>query len=273
MSELANSFKKVSIIHDIVKKDRHEDLNKIIRKATQNDLLSLVGAACEAGAAKCLSSVFARLRKIAHKAHTAQSMETNTACRISPFAIAARHDHDQLLPVLFNEFNSGGCSSLFENTEYQPLHVAAASNSVKCVGMLIDLFNRNVNEQTSTGECALHFAASNKCAEVLGLLLKYGGDVDLRDAEGASALYYACESDAGECCRKLLSFKPNLFRKMQLRAVTIQNFTPLHGAVASNSLSCLQILVEYDGMRMGIGKGEELQIPTSLFSLTRSGDR
>ena len=73
-----------------------------------------------------------------------------------------------------------------------PLHMAAHVEEVniECLGLLLAA-GSNVNEQSSSGVTALHFAASRASVEATIFLLSNGADINRSDALGFTPLMYA----------------------------------------------------------------------------------
>jgi ankyrin repeat protein len=78
-----------------------------------------------------------------------------------------------------------------------PLHYAAASGDL--VGVLAALGSGgDVNVPDSLGWTALHFAAQSQCAAVAAELLAHGAVVDAQDAQGNTPLWRAVFTYRGD---------------------------------------------------------------------------
>ena len=200
------------IIDAIVDRDDAEELKKFIfknlpsahsspahtittaeKKNQVNLLSSILTVVCMKGAERCLATVLEKLGQ-------GQFRGTQIEGKFSdPFMTVGSYDMHNLLPLLFkhqttiNSFNTG------DHRTETPLQYAAGTGGLKVIQSLLDTFHCSINEQNDSGETALHFAAANGQRDAVILLLKYGANVDLRDGEGANALFHAIEGKSDEC--------------------------------------------------------------------------
>ena len=272
------------IIDAIVDRDDAEELKKFIfknlpsahsspahtittaeKKNQVNLLSSILTVVCMKGAERCLATVLEKLGQ-------GQFRGTQIEGKFSdPFMTVGSYDMHNLLPLLFkhqttiNSFNTG------DHRTETPLQYAAGTGGLKVIQSLLDTFHCSINEQNDSGETALHFAAANGQRDAVILLLKYGANVDLRDGEGANALFHAIEGKSDECLSALLEFHPDLYLDVQLDSITSQGYTPLHGAVMSNSVKCARVLLEKDEGRFRGEKNRIVKCPT-LLNMTRLGE-
>lgn len=66
----------------------------------------------------------------------------------------------------------------------------------------------NINQYDEDGLCAIHWAADRGNAQILEILLKHGADVNVQDLEGGqTALHYAASCGHFECASTLLKYK------------------------------------------------------------------
>lgn len=73
--------------------------------------------------------------------------------------------------------------------------------------ILIKTEELNINQYDEDGLCAIHWAADRGNAQILELLLKHGADVNVQDSEGGqTALHYAASCGHLECVRILLKY-------------------------------------------------------------------
>lgn len=85
-----------------------------------------------------------------------------------------------------------------------PLIMAAEENAPAIVKLLLQA-GANCNERDSTGQSALHMAATGGCLEALKVLVEAGAEINTPSAKGQSALSSAAGEGAIDCVRFLCS--------------------------------------------------------------------
>lgn len=117
------------------------------------------------------------------------------------------------------------------------------------------------------GRSVIHFAAQRGNIEVLRQLLDAhhpGIDVDCRDRDGQTPLYYAVESKRVDTIRILA------LAGADVHAVDLNGRTPLHRAAAKNNLLAIDCMLEFVGTG-GIGKVDgQCRTPEQLARLYRA---
>lgn len=101
----------------------------------------------------------------------------------------------------------------------------------------------NVNEVDETGCSALHFAAENGNATIVGMLLRAGANVHLRQEANQTALHYCAYehiNDTVQIGRMLINAGANI------NARAINGYTPLMIAARHGSAAFVSMLLEFE---------------------------
>jgi len=83
------------------------------------------------------------------------------------------------------------------------VHIAAFHGKTKVIWFLVNSYGANVNETSSKGSTALHFAAARGHVDAMRILVEFGVDVDAQNIDGSTALHIAVDNDQMEAARIL----------------------------------------------------------------------
>lgn len=182
----------------------------------------------------------------------------------SPLAMAARLGHAEIVQLLLRvpgiELDkSASCSlsplecALFSSRAEVVLQLLAAGADVSAqqvnpVDVLrfaetCPVFERcllatvQLNKPESNGRTPLMQAARNGCAEDISILLKFGADARMADADGVTALHLAASAGNVECMSLLLQAGADV------NAADNMGQTVLHAAVAHADFSAVEFLL------------------------------
>lgn len=84
------------------------------------------------------------------------------------------------------------------------LHIAAVENFYDTCEVLLSDPRIKVDSWNKHGRPALHFAAENGYIDTVGLLIKKGSNVNVKDSDGRSGLFHACRNRKNEMVDFLL---------------------------------------------------------------------
>ena len=146
-----------------------------------------------------------------------------------------------------------------------PLHCACNNDNIKLVEMLLNHSPRLglvCNAVPDKRYTPLHIVCKEKgktrmvelLLQAISLLLETDEysedsplDMNVRDANGCTPLYYACYFGHNEIVTQLLEFgqQNKKCKPFDARITTLQKRTPLHAAVQKNHISTLQILLDH----------------------------
>jgi ankyrin repeat protein len=127
-------------------------------------------------------------------------------------------------------------------TETSPLHVAVESGNIQQLSDLLAGGKVDVNSLDALFQTPLHATAC--CARIryldaAALILKNGGDVDVEDEEGKTALHWAAMNGKIDLCNLLLQHDADINAKDN------KGWTPLHFAAAEGHHSTASWLCEH----------------------------
>ncbi|XP_064646127.1 uncharacterized protein LOC135499321 [Lineus longissimus] len=99
--------------------------------------------------------------------------------------VIARQGLTQLPQLLSLVKIEGACIEQYNQEGKTPLMIAAESENVVMVDVMLCILGANLNAPNpNTGECALHYAAKNNNVNVVNCLISRGADFNLEDSEG-----------------------------------------------------------------------------------------
>lgn len=116
-----------------------------------------------------------------------------------------------------------------------PLHIAAAADEAEIVGILLDA-GANVDARTRGDFTPLHWAASRGAVAAVRLLLDAGAQINTPTSAGVTALHWAAGKNAIDVVKLLLA------EGADAGAVTLDGMTPLHWAVMKHAQDCADLL-------------------------------
>ncbi|KAK8765283.1 hypothetical protein V5799_032119 [Amblyomma americanum] len=161
-----------------------------------------------------------------------------------PLHLAAHKGHRSLVRLLLT---AGAPRARGDARGRTPLHFSAAQSP--STGVLATLLGRmdagQVDIRDALKQTALHKSALACQPENMAALLKRGANPLMQDAEGRTSLHLCAASSrpaALACCRLLLDWEPTLAAWQDY-----QGCTPLHMAVASGSLTVIDLLTQRGG--------------------------
>ena len=119
-----------------------------------------------------------------------------------------------------------------------PLHVAAQTDNIEMVGLLLD-HKADINARADAGWTALHWAVYLCDKEMTALLLRHHADVNARISIGYAPLHWAACRNSKELVELLVAHKADV------NAGDHNRRTPLHYAVYWNSKDAVEALLAH----------------------------
>jgi ankyrin repeat protein len=126
------------------------------------------------------------------------------------------------------------------------LHYAAWGGHLDAVQLLltgrIETTRLIINVKATNGDTALHNAARNGHAKVVTMILQYGGDCTIRNAEQMMAVDLAAQFGRAVVVDALLSFRPGtLTRSNSLARTNTHDYECAHIVLDGFYLFCIMI--------------------------------
>jgi ankyrin repeat protein len=163
--------------------------------------------------------------------------QDKTKC--TPLHLAAEFDSTPVVSLLLED-KADVCSQNADG--FTPLHIAACTNSVESAEVLLrQRIDMNVlTEEEGNKLSALHLAVAKNCVDFVRLLLKYGADVDAREAPCRyTPLHYAAEYNLCQIAKLLLE------HGAVVDATDMDGFTPLHRGAYKDNTEMVSLLLEH----------------------------
>lgn len=141
------------------------------------------------------------------------------------FAINIRHEDLVLLLLEIPNIDLSQKGYIHQNTAMNALTLGSARGSTAIVKKLLRTKRANVNDQSSTGETCLHYAATNNHGDTIRhLLMQSEICVNAKDINGYTALHHASLHGCSEAVKEMLEsphLDPNLVDKYHRSALLI----------------------------------------------------
>ncbi|XP_041950384.1 ankyrin repeat and SOCS box protein 2-like isoform X2 [Alosa sapidissima] len=118
------------------------------------------------------------------------------------------------------------------------LHEAAYCGALECLKVLLKAFPQLVNTRSHRNQTPLILAVGRKHLSCAQCLLAAGGDPNIANTSGETAVMKACEKANIEMVELLLKAGGNATRS------NLEGWTPLHEAVGTKNVSMCKLLVE-----------------------------
>ncbi|KAJ5713968.1 uncharacterized protein N7483_011149 [Penicillium malachiteum] len=165
-------------------------------------------------------------------------MDSNQNAKF-PLHEAAREGRTEIAESLLNATPKS--ASVKDDDERLPIHWAVAYNRLPIVELLVAVKNFDPDVEDGSGWTPLMIAASLKDAAgdpIIDLLLRKGADVTVKSSSGQNALHFAASKANISTVRTLIA------NKCSARVKDIRGQLPLHRAAATGSVPILKTLLE-----------------------------
>lgn len=132
----------------------------------------------------------------------------------------------------------GANSKVRDEGRQMPIHKAAMMGRQAALSLLLQRDPNSVNAEANDGWTCLHLAAHHGHSAACEMLLRYGADVGLRDAERMQPLHRAATSSNVETCQILLRAGADI------AATDVSRWTPLHHACEAGAAMVVRALLQ-----------------------------
>ncbi|KAJ6036354.1 hypothetical protein N7540_000633 [Penicillium herquei] len=156
-----------------------------------------------------------------------------------PLHEAAREGRTEIAESLLNA--NPKSASVKDDDERLPIHWAVAYNRLPIVELLVAVKNFDPDVEDGSGWTPLMIAASLKDAAgdpIIDLLLRKEADVTIKSSSGQNALHFAASKANISTVRTLIA------NKCSARVKDVRGQLPLHRAAATGSVPILKALLE-----------------------------
>ncbi|KAJ5740625.1 hypothetical protein N7493_000497 [Penicillium malachiteum] len=156
-----------------------------------------------------------------------------------PLHEAAREGRTEIAESLLNA--NPKSASVKDDDERLPIHWAVAYNRLPIVELLVAVKNFDPDVEDGSGWTPLMIAASLKDAAgdpIIDLLLRKGADVTVKSSSGQNALHFAASKANISTVRTLIT------NKCSARVKDVRGQLSLHRAAATGSVPILKALLE-----------------------------
>lgn len=165
------------------------------------------------------------------------NVNATSAEGISTLMRAASLDAVDTMKLLISKnahYNEG------DNSNETPLFYAAAGQAAAACRYLLSLPDVSVDHTNNTEQTCLMLTSSRNYTNIMSILIEFGASVFAQDNDGWTPLIYACNAGNADATTLLLDTDIRC-----LEIISNSGQTPLHYAVADNSVECVNILLEY----------------------------
>ncbi|XP_055349555.1 E3 ubiquitin-protein ligase MIB1-like isoform X2 [Paramacrobiotus metropolitanus] len=116
---------------------------------------------------------------------------------------AALRGNLSAMRILLGKLSRGWLVDEQKDDGYTALHLAALNNHLEVAELLVKQGHANMNLQNVNKQTALHLAVERQHTQVVRMLVREGGDVNLADKDGDTALHEALRSHTLSQIRQL----------------------------------------------------------------------
>ncbi|TPX57559.1 hypothetical protein SpCBS45565_g08183 [Spizellomyces sp. 'palustris'] len=128
--------------------------------------------------------------------------------------------------------------TLADPEDWTPIHICASNGFIEGLAVLLRNHPTHVNDQTESGQSALHFAVSKGWNEIVVALLDAGADPNLPDKYGMTSIHRAVHRSRYDILNILVDSGGNI------NAADKEGATPLMGAAEEGDEQMVRALLE-----------------------------
>jgi len=167
-------------------------------------------------------------------------VDINNHIQNTPLMSAVRANHHNIAEYLLQ---NGADINAEDRRQWSSTRHALFSNNFVILNMLVKDSNNNLNDVDSDGFTLLHFAIyhSHIKPAAASTLIKAGIDLNMRNAKGATPLYYTAWKNRAEIAKEILETG-------KVDDVDDKNYsgeTPLHTAIIDGHKEMISLLIQY----------------------------
>lgn len=159
---------------------------------------------------------------------------------MSPLSLAASRGRATMAQTLLEAHIAQGKSRFQDKGGMTPLHIAAVFGLEACAEGIVKQCPDVIDKTNRLGKTALHDAVERNLAGVVGVLIRHGADVNLRDNDGRTALSWATQRNNVEVARMVLETG-----NCDLSSRTTKGATALQLAKEKNHVDLVKLLTRY----------------------------
>eukprot|EP00039_Didymoeca_costata_P001207 m.50583 g.50583 ORF g.50583 m.50583 type:complete len:904 (+) comp10680_c0_seq1:266-2977(+) len=137
-----------------------------------------------------------------------------------------------------------------DNESRTPLHMSMGAGSSKCCKLLLKAAiapDELVNTPDKDHMCAQHWCAFHNHHKHMDLLIAYGADLMLRDAEGKLPIHWTAANEDAKTLSRILDDFPDSLNEPDNEGRTV-----VHLAVAERNIPISEVLLQFPGVDLSL---------------------
>nr|CAD7404197.1 unnamed protein product [Timema poppensis] len=127
-----------------------------------------------------------------------------------------------------------------------PLHLSVKEGNevkVKRQCLVLSALKNNIDTKNFFEETALHIAVKEDFSKIVDLLLKFGSNPNIQDADGNNALHLAILNDSFDCLMEIISGTKTNWLENSVNQFNFEGFAPIHLAVKMGHIETITALL------------------------------
>nr|CAD7392542.1 unnamed protein product [Timema cristinae] len=127
-----------------------------------------------------------------------------------------------------------------------PLHLCVKEGNevkVKRQCLVLSALKNNIDTKNFFEETALHIAVKEDFSKIVDLLLKFGSNPNIQDADGNNALHLAILNLSFDCLKEIISGTRTNWLEKSVNQFNFEGFAPIHLAVKMGHIETITALL------------------------------